>query len=71
MAKNKQKKFKDKLVKEKNKNKRAPIWVTLRTKSREFVRSRRRNWRLNKMGLRTMHKKKAARLDKHRNPKYR
>jgi ribosomal protein L39E len=70
MARHKQPKFKEKLVKEKNRNKRAPVWITLKTKSREYMK-RRRNWRFDKLKLKTQHKKKAARLNKHRNPKYR
>jgi len=71
MARHKDKKFKEKLVKEKNKNKKAPVWITLKTKSRAFIRARKRSWRDSKLKLTTVHKRKAARPLKHRNPKYR
>lgn len=70
MARHKDKKFKEHLVRAKTKNKKAPVWVFLKTKDRDIRRSRSRNWRFDKLGLKTQHKKKAARLVKHRNPKF-
>jgi len=70
MARQKEKKFKEHLTRETTRNKKAPVWVYLKTKSREFMRSRKRGWRHDKMRLKTQHKKKAARLVKHRNPKF-
>jgi ribosomal protein L39E len=32
-------------------NKRAPVWIYLRTKRRELIRGRRRNWRTQKLKL--------------------
>ncbi len=49
VAKVKTKKKKERLGKALKKNERAPIWVYLKTKSREFISSRRRNWRYRKI----------------------
>ncbi len=72
MARHKGKKFKEHLVREKMKNKKAPVWVYLKTKNRDIRRSRSRNWRFDKLRLKTQHKKKRATLEKHkdRNPKF-
>ncbi len=70
MARHKEKKFKEHLSKANTRNKKAPVWVYLRTKNRELIRGRKRNWRFDKLKLKSQHKKKRDRLTKHRNPKY-
>jgi large subunit ribosomal protein L39e len=40
---------KKRLAKFSNQNKRAPVWVTLRTKRRVFASPKRRNWRVTKL----------------------
>jgi len=70
MARRKERKFKEHLTRAATKNKRAPVWVYLKTKNRDIRRTRTRNWRFDKLRFKTQHKKKAARLSKHRNPKF-
>jgi len=70
MARHKEKKFKEHLTRANTRNKKAPVWVYLKTKNRELIRGRKRNWRFDKLKLKSMHKKKRDRLTKHRNPKY-
>lgn len=70
MAKHKEKQIKDHLTHANTRNKKAPVWVYLKTKNRDLIRSRKRNWRFDKMDLKSMHKKKKLKLEKHRNPKY-
>ena len=70
MARHKEKKFKEHLTRANTRNKKAPVWVYLKTKNRELIRGRKRSWRFDKLGLKSQHKKKRDRLNKHRNPKY-
>ena len=60
MAKNKTSETKKHLSKEVNKNERAPIWVYLKTKSRDMIQGRRRGWRSGKLGKKIKHKKKKS-----------
>ncbi len=50
MARHKGEMKKRHLIKEMNANRRAPVWVTLKIKSREFIRQRTRHWRSGKLG---------------------
>jgi ribosomal protein L39E len=50
MARNKDAKRKGRLVKRAKANRRAPVWVTLKTKSRDFIRRRTRHWRTSNLG---------------------
>lgn len=45
MARNKDKTKKEQLVHEKNVNKKAPVWIYLKTKDRDLIRGRKRHWR--------------------------
>jgi ribosomal protein L39E len=53
--------LKQKLISAKKKNKRAPIWIYLKTRRRRLIRTKKRNWRFDKLSLKTPHKKKARR----------
>jgi ribosomal protein L39E len=59
-------KFKKRLSKALLKRKRPPIWVVMKTKERELMRRRKRQWRFEKLHLRTKHKKKQEKLEKHK-----
>ena len=66
MARNKSQEFKKKLIKYISKNKRPPIWIVLKTKNREILRKRKRNWRYDKLKLVTKHTKLAEKYTKHK-----
>lgn len=66
MAKQKTRQFKQKLVRALAKNKKAPVWVVLKTKNRDVMRKKRRQWRHDKMKLRTKHKVREERRTKHK-----
>lgn len=68
MARNKEKKKKESLVHEKKVNKRAPVWVYLRTKNRGLIRGRTRHWRSGKLGkkIRKREKKEKAKTKRGR-----
>lgn len=55
MARNKDEEKKRHLIRERNANKRAPVWITLKTASRDFIRRRTRNWRSGKLGKKIRH----------------
>ncbi len=60
MAKNKSSEIKKYLSSEKNNNERAPVWVYLKTKTRDWIQGRTRNWRADNLGKKIKHKQKAS-----------
>lgn len=60
MAKNKSSETKKYLSREKNNNERAPVWVYLKTKTRDWIQGSTRNWRADNLGKEIRHKKKSS-----------
>ena len=56
MAKNKTQLKKKHLTHAINKNSRAPVWIYLKTKSRDLIRGKKRSWRFDKLGKRIKEK---------------
>ena len=70
MARNKSQEKKEHLTSAINKNERAPVWVYLKTKSRDLIRGRKRHWRNDKLGKKIKKKEKmSAEYKKPANPK--
>ncbi|MEM0372715.1 MAG: hypothetical protein QXO69_02670 [archaeon] len=70
MARNKSRRKKQHLTHALNKNERAPVWVYMKTKSRDLIRGRKRSWRFDKLGKRIIKKdKKSESYAGRRNPK--
>lgn len=66
MAKKKTKQFKATLGKYLNSNKRAPVWVVLKTGRRDVLRKRKRRWRHDKLKLHTKHRVQEEKRMKHK-----
>ncbi len=60
MAKNKTSEKKKYLSREINKNERAPVWVYLKTKTRDWIQGRTRHWRSGKLGKKIKKKQKMS-----------
>ena len=56
MSRHKTQSFKEKLIKAAKQNERTPVWVILRTKTRDWAAKGKRNWRFNKLKATTKHK---------------
>ena len=60
MSKNKTSETKEYLSREVNKNERAPVWVYLKTKSRDLIQGRKRGWRSGNLGKIIKRKKRKS-----------